>query len=218
MMKRTVLFIGNSYTYFNVMPNMVAQLAADAGNELDWKMVAPGGWRLEQHSRNPETLEAINRATWTDAVLQDHSMGAIEAPESLRQYGSDLVRRVKDIEARPVLYLTWARQHSPGTQAAITTGYLALAAETGATVAPVGMAWRRALAGIPDLILHTEDQSHPNPIGSYLAACVFSGVLFGASPAGLTATVSIPDGDDLALDKRLANQLQTIAWETVQSL
>lgn len=42
-----MLFIGNSYTYFNNLPDIFTQLA-EAGRQgkVETKMEAPGGWRL----------------------------------------------------------------------------------------------------------------------------------------------------------------------------
>ena len=49
--KRTlrILFIGNSHTYFNDMPAMVAEKARKAGFDCEVTMIAHGGWYLEQH-------------------------------------------------------------------------------------------------------------------------------------------------------------------------
>src|SRR5947207_2272613 len=45
-----ILFIGNSYTYFNNLPEMVAKLAAAGGQgEVVYQMLAPGGTRLKDH-------------------------------------------------------------------------------------------------------------------------------------------------------------------------
>ena len=52
--KRTlrILFIGNSHTYFNDMPAMVAEKARKAGFDCEVTMIAHGGWYLEQHVQN----------------------------------------------------------------------------------------------------------------------------------------------------------------------
>ena len=49
-----VLFVGNSHTYFNDMPKMVAELAAAAGVErpLHAVMEAPGGAGFVEHLAN----------------------------------------------------------------------------------------------------------------------------------------------------------------------
>src|SRR5688500_19731646 len=41
--KAKVLFIGNSYTHYNNMPQIVADMAASTGDTLEYSMTAPGG-------------------------------------------------------------------------------------------------------------------------------------------------------------------------------
>ena len=50
-----ILFIGNSHTYVNDMPEIVARLAKKDGIDCEVAMIAHGGWFLEQHAAEPET-------------------------------------------------------------------------------------------------------------------------------------------------------------------
>jgi hypothetical protein len=86
--------------------------------------------------------------------------------------------------ARTVLYLTWARKYAPQTQQSITSAYRTIGSEIGATVVPVGVVWQEALRQRGCPVLYDKDGSHPTLAGSYLAACVFFGTLFGKRPGG----------------------------------
>ena len=92
-------------------------------------------------------------------------------------------------------------------QAAIEAGYLEVAGEIGAAVAPVGVAWQRALEEHPELELWQRDGSHPSPEGTYLAACVFYATLLGTSPEGANYLAGLPG--------ETARFLQAVAVETV---
>jgi len=48
----------------------------------------------------------------------------------------------------------------------------------------------------PTLVLHDKDGSHPNAVGTYLAACVFAAVLAGLNPVGLAS--DLPGLENLA--------------------
>jgi hypothetical protein len=117
---------------------------------------------------------------------------------------------IKAAGARTVLYMTWARQHEPESQHAITDAYTGIGRELGATVVPVGLAWQRLFGKHDRPVLHDKDQSHPTLAGSYLAACVFLAMLFGESPVGLGGDVDGLSEKDLAL-------LQKVAWQTYSS-
>jgi hypothetical protein len=215
-----VLFIGNSYTYYNNLPGMISQLAAssDEPRQLDTRMIAVGTKTLEWHYENLETLDAIRQADRDIVVLQEHSMRPVENRDKMLDYASKLDGEIKSSGARTVLYLTWARKHIPEMQERLTDAYFTLAGKIGATVAPVGIAWQNALRSNPALKLHKKDKSHPDLPGSYLAACVFYATLFQTSPVGLTGTIVGRSNKILTLQEKEAGFLQSIAWETVQEL
>ncbi len=69
-----------------------------------------------------------------------------------------------------------------GTQRRVNRTYLTMARDNQAVVAPVGEAWWVVREERPDIALYA-DNTHPNPAGTYLAACVFFATLF-QNPCG----------------------------------
>jgi hypothetical protein len=125
------------------------------------------------------------------------------------------------VGARTLFFLTWAREHLPKLQANLTETYTRTARECGAAVAPVGEAWKCAFRARPGLVLHTPDHSHPNTKGSYLAACVFYAALYGKSPEGMPARVTVTDAEGqrrvvAGLTRADAAFFQQIAWRAVR--
>src|SRR5262245_8464788 len=112
---------------------------------------------------------------------------------------------IKTAGAKTVLYMTWARQHAPATQKALTDAYTAIGRELAATVVPVGTAWQQFLRRHDRPALYDKDGSHPSPAGSYLAACVFLATLFRISPVGI-------DGEVPGLSREEIERLQSAAW------
>jgi hypothetical protein len=215
MVKRRVLFIGNSYTHCNNLPSMTTQLAASANpaDKLDTNQVTPGGKTLEYHFTNPETLSAIQQGGWHTVVLQDHSLRPVEARESMNEFAAKLHELVLEQNAETVFYMTWPRKFAPEKLDIYIDAYKEVAAELGARVAPVGAAWYKVLAEKPDLELYTADESHPNALGTYIGACTFYSTLFGRSPVGLTNTISLPEDNELEVDADLAELFQKSAWQ-----
>ena len=183
-----VLFVGNSYTYYNNLPEMVAGLAASQGVKMEVKMVARGGATLDQIWELDEIHHVLHDGKWDFVVLQEHSqLGTVyvdgvqqlNEPEgfwdSIRMYENE-IRRVR---AKTVLYLTWARRANPLQQAGLNYAYMTIAQELGLTVSPVGMAWAKLREIDPEMPLHLGDGSHPTALGSYLAACVLTDTLLG---------------------------------------
>jgi len=46
---KRVLFLGNSYTSTNDLPQMIANVANSVGDTLEWDVEAPGGYYLYDH-------------------------------------------------------------------------------------------------------------------------------------------------------------------------
>jgi hypothetical protein len=96
--------------------------------------------------------------------------------------------------------------------------YFDIAHEIGVKVAPVGIAWKKALEADPSFVLHRPDKSHPNPKRTYLAACVFYATLLNANPVGLPSVLERGDKVLVSVPDDEATRLQTIAWESVMEL
>ncbi len=92
---------------------------------------------------------------------------------------------IKRAGSKTVLYMTWARQHTPQAQQSIADAYNTIGKELGAIVVPVGLAWQHFLSEHDKPELYDRDQSHPTLAGSYLAACVFLATLLKANSLGI---------------------------------
>ncbi|MEO6727037.1 MAG: SGNH/GDSL hydrolase family protein [Blastocatellia bacterium] len=243
--KVRVLFLGNSFTYFNNLPQIIVRMSelGSAQKPIDAEMVTVGGATLKSLWEGGKALDALKRGKWDYVVLQEQStlgraataggVPQINDPQTFHEYARRFNSEIKKAGAKTVFYLTWARQDAPQTQAALTNAYLSIAKELHAIIAPVGIAWESALNTKPQLALHIEDKSHPTPMGSYLAACVLYATIYGKSPEGLPSQITgiqidhtgrIITGQDenkgqaelVNVNAEDAAMLQKIAWQTVK--
>lgn len=200
-----VLFIGNSFTANN--GGIPAQLEGMAPS-LQSEGVLAGGATLQSHWLAGTALARIRGGPWDYVVLQEQSQTAVTGELLFDQSVRAFAAEIRAAGATPVLLMTWQRPDS--VQYGVTTESLAAAYgrigdEVGARVAPAGLAFARALAARPELQLYLSD-GHPTPAGTYLAACVLYGTLYGRSPVGN------PCGD-LPGDEKLF--LQRVAAQTL---
>lgn len=200
----SVLFIGNSYTGVNDLPNTLRQLALSLGDTMAVASSAPGGYTLFQHSTYAPTLAAIQSQPWDYVVLQEQSqLGALPLAVTTTELGAAAL--VEAIEENwectyPVFYMTWGRQNGDaqncasfpfmctydGMQQGLRSNYIALAEQSDGYAAPVGAAWKVVRDTQPGINLYDTDGSHPSPAGTYLAACVFYCTLYQESCVGAT--------------------------------
>lgn len=213
-----VLFIGNSYTYFNGgMGTLVQSLAAAAkgGRPLEFVEVTKGGQTLEGHWNEGKALAQIRKGGWDYVVLQEHSLRPLLDREKMYTYAKKFDAEIRKVGAKTVFFETWARKNRPEMQSGLDLAYSGIAREVTATLAPAGLAWQAALKDRPGFALHIGDLSHPTPAGSYLNACVIYETIFGRSPEGLPRTIRNAAGKVLVdLTDADAKLLQHAASET----
>jgi Domain of unknown function (DUF4886) len=193
-----VLFVGNSYTYVNDLPTMFSELSRSGGRKVEVSIVAEGGFSLADHVNSTNFAEALTSSQWDYVVLQEQSqIPSIEASRTQSMYPAarGLVQQIRATSAEPIFFETWAHRggfpenglsNYEAMQYEINQGYMRIASELDVRIAPVGLAWFRALQGNPNMQLWQEDGSHPSEQGTYLAACVFYVTLFNESPVGLS--------------------------------
>lgn len=212
-----VLFIGNSHTYLHYMPQMFGELArtTDSDYQLKIDQITGEGAALQWHWDNSSTRDKIRSQKWDYVVLQDRSGGPLEELESFRTHARLLDGEIRRQGAQTIFYMTWANKSRPGSQKILADAYGQIAAELGAGLAPVGMAWEEAHALDDELNLYHIDDRHANPTGAYLTACVFYTIFLKRSPEGLPAALQIEGKIRLDLAADRAGFLQKIAYETV---
>jgi hypothetical protein len=202
-----ILFIGNSYTYYN---GGVDQQLEGLAPSIRTKLIAGGGYTLQKHWQDGKALQLIRKGGWNYVVLQEQSQLPVFEPPMFFEFAKDFDLEIKKSSAQTVLLMTWERPESiPNgvTTANLATAYNLVGARLGAKVAPAGLAFARALRERPDLSLYSQD-GHPTMYGTYLAACVLYAAIFNQSPLGNAYA-------DRSLTPELRDFFQRVAAETL---
>lgn len=190
-----ILMLGNSFTYANDMPSMLAGIL---GAEV--AQITRGGARLaEQMNPNTrlgkKTFAALLEEHWDYVVLQEMSNGPITAKASFMRSVSALCEIIRDAGASPILFATWAyRQDAKQYEevdcsyeemaAALSDAYREAAEANGALLADVG---RKFYETEDNQALYAEDGSHPSEAGSRLAAETIAEVIRDEQTSGRPA-------------------------------
>lgn len=204
----SVLFLGNSYTYFNNLPQLVQNLSISAGKTLILDSNTPGGFTISNHLNNTNSLNKIKQGSWDYIIIQEQSqLPSIDFYRYNDMYPS--LTKLKDTInfynpcAKIITYMTWGRRFggmqcdpsntycSPNfvnfnhMQDTLTNAYLAISEQLNIQCAPVGVVWQNILNDT-SLILHSGDNSHPNIDGSYVAACAIFSSIWKRGTSGLS--------------------------------
>jgi hypothetical protein len=193
-----VLFVGNSYVYYNNLSQLINLLTEGMPTQLICTKSTVGGAHLGEHWRGLRGLqsrEIITGKKHDIIIIQDNSMWPIEHKDSLLYYGKLFCDLIRKQGAKPYLYTTWARQKTPETQSVITDAYQELATTAAATRVPVGDAWQLAREQHPEMNLFFTDGSHPSNLGTFLIALSFIKKITGQLPAKFQTVYNYPDKD-----------------------
>ena len=172
-----VLFIGNSLTYTNNLPDIVQTIAEAAGHTLAQGMVALPGVSLEDHWRSG--VESTILSSKADVVVMQQ--GPSSLPENqvyLREWTEKLAPAIREAGGEPALYMVWPESARPFAFDAVYESYLGAAEAVNGLLMPAGQAWIHVWGQDPELQLYGPDGFHPSQLGSAVAALTIYRVLF----------------------------------------
>lgn len=170
-----VLFVGNSFTYFYNLPQVVTSMAATQDVVIITKQSTVGGSNLEQHwksEKGTRTRALLENQKWDFVVFNNHSLSAIDTPEAFMEYSHKFVELVRAKGAEPIFMMTWAYKSNPLMQTEITRMYRKLCNETNSEYVPCGPLFAEARRWRPELNLFDDDK-HPSSNGTYLLGLAF---------------------------------------------
>jgi hypothetical protein len=177
-----VLFVGNSLTYTNDLPRLVADIARADGRTLEPTTVAYPNYSLADHLLRGEAAARIAQGGWDFVVLQ-------QGPSALPESRVELIASVRQFAALcsqagagVALYGVWPSADRATAFDSVTTSYAVAADSVRARLLPAGRAWQLAWQRDPTLPLYGPDGFHPSAFGSYLAALVIYRGLTHRSP------------------------------------
>jgi len=212
---KRALFLGNSYTAYNNLPQMAADVAASVGDVLIFDSNTPGGYTLQGHSTNATSQAQIATGTWDYVVLQEQSqapsfpLSQVEA--QVFPFAALLDDQIQAASpcAETVFFMTWGRKNGDASNCAswppvctysgmdslLNLRYRMMAEDNDAILSPVGAVWHYIRTHYPALELYQSDESHPSVAGTYAAACSFYAAFFRKDPTAITFNSSLPAAD-----------------------
>lgn len=228
-----VLFVGNSYTYYNWSSYMLKEIAWKEGLEIDVTLSAHSGFTIEKHLSHAITTARISEGGFDYAIVQEYNdrLAVIGADLAKGSLGSDatkftsnmtsIISSIKKSSPSVVALVetSWGTKTGTGSlistnwtdyktmQGYVTSGSAHVASQAAVERTLLGEAWEKVRTERPDIEMYHTDLHHPSYAGSYLKACVnyltLSGKKFGSSPC------------DCLLDAATAAYLRSVAEAVV---
>jgi len=192
-----ILFIGNSYTFFNDMPLILENLAKENGKKLVQYSVTKGGRHLyanlKEGDEYGEKIRTLIKENDFDALfLQEQSFFALVDYDKFL-YGIKELKKLVNAK-RTILYATWGRKAgsdklkelgltSEEMTEKLTEAYISASKSANTEVSYAGTAFLKISKELPDIDLYNPDLSHPSYLGSAVAAICHYRALYGEMPS-----------------------------------
>jgi len=176
-----VLFLGNSHTFFNDMPELFARFVeATVGAKPEVVMLAYSGRDLEWHRKEYFALRFNLLYGGYDYCVIQQAAHPYPPVESTLDIGGEIIDLCQRCGVTPVVYMTWAEKRFPAHQQVMIDTCEQLARERKALLAPIGRVWQGLQQTHPELELFHTDGEHAGPYGDFLIAAVLCRLLTGA--------------------------------------
>ena len=205
----SLLFMGNSHSSVNRLPEMVAAMVRSARpGKTVLAVEAPGWMFLDDRSMDPASLALLRGTAWSAVVLQAQKYSSSGEFSYSTAGAQALIRETRGVGALPIMFPEWPRLGVDETFR-IYDLHVSIAVKEPACVAPIGQAWDLAFARYPGIVLHASDGNHSAPAGAFLASLVLAATYTKSSPA------LVPFIADFGVDADMQERLRGVATDTV---
>jgi hypothetical protein len=174
----SILFIGNSLTYANFLPDLVQTVAEASGRTLARRVHAWPNYSLEDHWQ--EGAEAVVLDARAEFVVLQQGPSSLPANRvHLATWATTFAPAVREAGGEPALFMVWPERSRTEAFDAVRDSYQAAAEAADALFIPAGEAWREVWRQDAEIELYGPDGFHPDPLGSIVAALTIYAVLSG---------------------------------------
>ena len=224
----SILFIGNSMTYFFDMPTAIFEpMAKAAGYDVTVRSITAGGRFLwENLEREDEIAWAVKEAlaagksgVYDFVVLQEGMPDLYTQTDKFYGAVRTLSGMIRDLGAKPALYARMGNKRGnpelpddpvctyENVYSAIVEAHQAISDELDIPVAWAVKAAYDICESQTAVEPYWTDGSHPSYAGSYIAALGVLNVLFGVDPATVTYNGELTD-DQAAICRAAVKRCQ----------
>jgi hypothetical protein len=230
---RTMLWVGNSFFYFNnSMHGHVAGMlnaagvrghrassATISGSGINWHDVGahfkPGAVGSYSFVGDNEVrFNAFDKPgdrLFDAAMIMDCSQCPVhpQLKATFHEFTKKHSTTVRQNKAEPIFFMSWAYQDKPEMTEQLAAEYVAAGKANNALVVPAGLAFAASTKARPDVNLYEADKRHPSLMGTYLGAATVLASVYKINPIGNTYLAKLPPD--------VAAHLQKTAWDTAQA-
>lgn len=181
-----VLFIGNSHTFYNDMPQIFKNICDEKGKDVEVAMQAFGGKTYGWHyGQMTELRFALMHGGFDYIIMQQAAHSPCPAKEETLADGGKIIELARKCGVTPIQTMPWAEKRDPDHQKGMYDIYNTLSEMYGIKLAYAGNVFEDVFYNHPEIDMYWKDGEHASPYGSYTIAMSVYAAIFGESVKGL---------------------------------
>jgi len=190
-----VLFIGNSHTYYNNgVDHHLGKILEAFSLPFSPKLsnAVKGGYSLQDHLNDQETLSQLQENKWDVVVFQENTGVAANERDQAMTAIQNLSLKL-DKETGLHLFMTWPYENEPNDYHTIKNLYEEIGPLVKGNVVPVAVAFR-SIRSMNDMNieLYAEDGVPTTLEGTFLSAAMFAIAIYDVDPTKSSYTGGLP--------------------------
>lgn len=176
--KSTILFVGNSLTYTNNLPDLVKVFAKDKNKNIEVDMLALPNYALVDHLADGELQQKIKSKKYQYIVVQQGPSSQAEGRALLLEAAAVINELCIENDAQLAIFMVWPAYDNYYNFDGVIKNYTEAANINKAILCPVGKKWKEYIDATGDLSYYGPDLFHPSLKGSEEAAKIIYECIF----------------------------------------
>lgn len=165
-----LLFIGNSLTYSNNLPQTITDLGLGNDVTIAATVVARGNYALIDHWNDGVIQPFIETGLFDYVIVQQGPSSQPEGRQLLLDYGQLISDLCTANNSQLAYYMVWPALENYNTFDGVIESYTLAAEMNNDLLCPVGAAWKSYITQTNDFSYYGPDGFHPSVAGSQVAA------------------------------------------------
>ena len=173
-----ILFVGNSLTYYNNLPELVKEEAKILDVAIEYDMIAKPNYALIDHLDDGEIQTLLSKKKYNYVIVQQGPSSQAEGRGMLINDGKKIADLCNDNGAQLCFFMVWPSLNYYSSFDGVIESYSLAAKKNEAILLPVGNEWKAHFDQTKSYDYYGPDGFHPSRKGSMAAADIIITTLF----------------------------------------